>query len=151
MTRRNDDKNSPEHPAVYFAKQWSALQKRRLSLAQSTKSQTLLVVCLCAEWCAVCRDFKPEYLALAQQHPEILFAYLDIEDDEAFIGALELDDFPTLAIFRGNALIYFGVAKAKRDNVVHLLQKLTASPPQPLTPPSALLPLCGTVNRGSGE
>ncbi|MDR0246981.1 MAG: thioredoxin family protein, partial [Burkholderiales bacterium] len=133
----------PEHPAVYLAEHWTALQKRRQSFAQSaTKSQTLLVICLCAEWCAVCRDFKPEYHALAQQHPETLFAYLDIEDDEALIGAFDLDDFPTLAIFRGDALIHFGVAKAKRDNIARLLRKLIASPPQALMPPLALLPLC---------
>jgi thioredoxin reductase (NADPH) len=145
---RNCSSDFPEHPAVYFAKHWPALQKRRQSLAPSEKSQTLLVVCLCAEWCAVCRDFKPEYHALAQQHPETLFAYLDIEDDEAFIGALELDDFPTLAVFRGDALIHFGVAKAKRDNIALLLRKLNAASQQPLTLPMALLPWGSAVVGG---
>ncbi|MCL2308753.1 MAG: thioredoxin family protein [Proteobacteria bacterium] len=143
MTGRGGDSPLPKHPAVYFAKHWPELQKRRQSPALTTS--TLLVVCLCAEWCAVCRDFKPEYHALAQQHPEILFVYLDIEDDEAFIGALELDDFPALAVFRSDALIHFGVVKAKRDNIVRLLRKLTTSPSQPLTPPPPLLPLCNAV------
>ncbi|MCL2297094.1 MAG: thioredoxin family protein [Proteobacteria bacterium] len=150
MTCRSDDNPLPEHPTVYLAKHWPALQERRQSLASSTGAPTWLVVCLCAEWCAVCRDFRPAYHTLAQQQPDILFAYLDIEDDEALIGALELDDFPTLAIFRGDALIHFGVVKAKHDNIVQLLQKLIAAPPQPITPTKALLPLCNAVCRGSG-
>jgi thioredoxin reductase (NADPH) len=138
---------SPEHATVYLAKHWSALQKRRQSLSALTKSQTLLVVCLCAEWCTVCRDFKSEYHTLAQQHPEMVFAYLDIEDDETLIGALELDDFPTLAVFRGDTLAHFGVVKAKRDNMASLLRKLSVSPLRSLTPPPALQPLCDAVAR----
>ncbi|MDR0251280.1 MAG: thioredoxin family protein [Burkholderiales bacterium] len=149
MTCHDNDNHFLEHPAVYFAKHWMALQKHRRSLAQSIQSQPLLAVCLCAEWCAVCRDFKPEYHALAQQHPETLFAYLDIEDDEALTGALELDNFPALAVFRDDTLIHFSVTKAKRDNIARLLRKLIASPPQPLMPPLALLPLCDAVCRGA--
>ncbi|MDR2711428.1 MAG: thioredoxin family protein [Burkholderiales bacterium] len=129
-----------EQTTVYFAQHWQALQQRRRLL-----KQPLLVICLCAEWCAVCRDFKPEYRALAQQHPEALFAYLDIEDDERFIGALDLDDFPTLAVFRGDDLIHFGVVKAKRENITRLLQKFDAAPSPPLTPPLALQALCRAV------
>lgn len=135
MKRSNESADAPVYPAA----QWSALQARRRATAPST-----LVVCLCAEWCAVCRDFKAEYRALAQQHPEILFAYLDIEDDEALIGALDLDDFPTLAVFRGNALVHFGVVKAERDNIARLLRKIEASPA--LMPPLALQALCDAVS-----
>ncbi|MDR0770364.1 MAG: thioredoxin family protein [Burkholderiales bacterium] len=124
---------------VYLAQHWPELQQRRQTLGENA----LLAVCLCAEWCTVCRDFKKAYHALAQQHPETLFAYLDIEDDEAFIGALELDDFPTLAVFRGDALIHFGVVKAKGDNIVQLLRRLVTAPS--LTPPPALQPLCDAV------
>ncbi|MCL2872318.1 MAG: thioredoxin family protein [Betaproteobacteria bacterium] len=141
---KHRDSETLEYAPVYLAAQWAALQARRRSSASST-----LVVCLCAEWCAVCRDFKTEYRALAQQQPEILFAYLDIEDDEALIGALDLDDFPTLAVFRGDALVHFGVAKAERDSITRLLRKLDASPS--LTPPLALQPLCNAVGGKAGE
>ncbi|MDR2016883.1 MAG: thioredoxin family protein [Burkholderiales bacterium] len=131
----------PQNTTVYLAQHWPLLRQRR----QAFDENALLVICLCAEWCAVCRDFKPEYSALAQQHPKTLFAYIDIEDDEALIGALELDDFPTLVVFRGDALVHFGIVKAKRSNIVQLLQKLNASPPQPLSPPPTLQTLCAAV------
>lgn len=130
---------APEHATVYFANDWPALQTRRQQLGEKAP----LIVCLCAEWCAVCRDFKPAYRTLAQEHPESAFAYLDIEDDEAFIGTLELDDFPTLAVFRGDALVHFGVVKARRDSIVRLLRTLESSPP--LAPTAALRTLCAAV------
>jgi hypothetical protein len=46
-----------------------------------TASAPLLVVCLCAEWCGVCRDYRHSFeqvkLAIAADHPQAQFVWLD--------------------------------------------------------------------------
>ena len=56
------------------------------------------MVCLCASWCGVCRDYQPAWQALAQQHPELRFIWLDVEDDAEMVGDLDVETFPTLLI-----------------------------------------------------
>src|SRR4051812_21506214 len=40
---------------------------------------TLFVACLCAEWCGTCREYREAFDKLAERHPQICFAWIDIE------------------------------------------------------------------------
>ena len=63
----------------------------------------LVVVSLCAAWCDTCNEFRSAYGRLAQVRPQATFVWLDIEDDAALCGDIDVENFPTLAIYRGNA------------------------------------------------
>ena len=56
------------------------------------------VVCLCAGWCGVCREYQPLFDALAAQHPDISFQWVDVEDESDVVGDLDIETFPTLLI-----------------------------------------------------
>ena len=68
----------------------------------------LLVVCLCADWCGTCRDYRAGFDALARQWPQAGFYWVDIEDDADWIGDLDVENFPTLLIQRGDLVLFFG-------------------------------------------
>lgn len=57
-----------------------------------------LVVCLCAEWCGTCKEYRAGFAALAASHPEARFVWLDIEDQEEVAGDLDIETFPSLLI-----------------------------------------------------
>lgn len=77
----------------------------------------LVVVALCAEWCATCREFRPVLARIAAAHPEVVFAWADIEDDAEIAGDIDVESFPTLAILRDGVPLYFG-ATLPLENVV---------------------------------
>ncbi len=72
----------------------------------------LLVVCLCAEWCHVCCDYRHSFarveLAIQADHPQAQFVWLDIEDEADLLYPLDVDDFPTLLIAVGDVPRFFG-------------------------------------------
>jgi thioredoxin 1 len=72
----------------------------------------LLVVCLCAEWCGVCRDYRSSFAqvqaAVQADHPQAQFVWLDVEDDADLLQPLDVDDFPTLLIAVDGAPRFFG-------------------------------------------
>lgn len=68
----------------------------------------LLVICLCAEWCGTCREYRPGFEGLAVEFPEIRFRWLDIEDHADEMGDLDVENFPTLLIFRGDFVLFYG-------------------------------------------
>lgn len=76
--------------------------------AEITTSGEFAVYCLCAEWCGTCRDYRPGFLALANQFPEVRFVWLDIEERADEMGDLDIENFPTLLILRGDLVLFFG-------------------------------------------
>ena len=56
------------------------------------------VVCLCAEWCGTCRDYRPLLQEVARAHPQFRFAWVDIEDHADIADAFDVETFPTLLV-----------------------------------------------------
>lgn len=66
------------------------------------------VVCLCADWCGTCRDYRPVFEQVAAAHPGLNFFWLDIEDEADFVGDLEVETFPMLLIADASELRFSG-------------------------------------------
>jgi thioredoxin 1 len=73
-------------------------------------SDDWLVACLCAGWCGSCRDYRATFEALAREHAAMRFVWVDIEDEADALAPFDLDieNFPTVLVARGDALRFFG-------------------------------------------
>lgn len=80
----------------------------RHQLAAALSDDKWVVACLCAAWCGTCNDYQGGFTAWAEQHPDIRFAWIDIEDQAAVVGELDIVNFPTLLIQRGDIVAFFG-------------------------------------------
>lgn len=67
-----------------------------------------LVACLCAEWCGSCRDYRAVFDAVRASHPGARFAWVDIEDHPEVLGPVDVENFPSLLIARGDDIAFFG-------------------------------------------
>jgi thioredoxin 1 len=83
-----------------------------------------IVVSLCAAWCDTCTAFRHAFERVAQARPKIVFVWLDIEDDAEVAGDIDVDNFPTLAIFRGRVPLHFGVSLPHETTVGRLVDAL---------------------------
>jgi thioredoxin reductase (NADPH) len=99
---------------------------------------SLVVVCLCAAWCDTCTAFRASFERIAQARPRELFVWLDIEDDSAICGDIDIENFPTLAVYRGERLLHYGVSLPQEGTVARLIDELAtrtstvADAPQPV-------------------
>ncbi|MDO9448867.1 MAG: thioredoxin family protein [Rugosibacter sp.] len=82
--------------------------------SNSTSPTDFLVVCLCAEWCNTCRDYRAGFTALATQFSDTAFRWVDIEDAADAINSvdgladIDIENFPTLLIFNQEKVVFFG-------------------------------------------
>lgn len=67
-----------------------------------------VVACLCAAWCDTCRSYRSAFNELADRHADKRFVWIDIEDEAAVVGDIDVENFPTLLIQRGDTVIFFG-------------------------------------------
>ena len=83
----------------------------------------LRVVCLCAAWCGVCRDYAAVFdgaaLAFGAQAE---FTRIDIEDDAELVSDVDVENFPTLLITRGAQPLFFGTVTPHTQTLARLVQ-----------------------------
>ncbi|OGA70074.1 MAG: hypothetical protein A3G81_26225 [Betaproteobacteria bacterium RIFCSPLOWO2_12_FULL_65_14] len=84
----------------------------------------MVVTCLCALWCDSCEAYREGFFALAGEFPQARFVWLDIEDDADQVGDLEVENFPTIRITRGEAQLFFGPLPPHHEHLRRLIRAL---------------------------
>lgn len=87
------------------------------------------VVCLCAQWCRVCGEYRPLFDALAQALPQTRFVWVDVEDEDELAGDLDVETFPTLLIADGSRARFLGPLLPQTTVLARLLASLQADTP----------------------
>lgn len=107
-----------------------------------TASASLLVVCLCAEWCGVCRDYRSNFeqvkAAIQADHPQAQFVWLDVEDEADLLHPLDVDDFPTLLVAVADAPRFFGPLTPQPQTLDRLVRSLAENASAKALPEPAL-------------
>ena len=102
---------------------------------------TPAVIALCAAWCDTCGEVSATLERIAEARPDMLFFWLDIEDDSEICGDIDVENFPTLAIFRGERLLHYGVSLPSEGTVRRLVDEIVARPEIGASAPQAVLDL----------
>jgi thioredoxin 1 len=103
----------------------------------------VLVVCLCAEWCNVCCDYKSRFAQVRQSvqanHPQVQFLWIDVEDDADLLHPLDVENFPTLLLAAGNAPHFFGPVTPQVHTLERMVHRMINDAGQPtLTDPAVV-------------
>lgn len=87
-----------------------------------------LVACLCAAWCGTCTEYRAAFEAAAKRHPDVRFAWVDIEDHADALGEeLDIENFPTLLVAHGGAPRFFGVVLPHAATISRTLEAARAA------------------------
>lgn len=86
-------------------------QDNRSRILDSLQDDSWVVACLCAAWCDVCKAYRAGFDNLAAQHPDKRFLWIDIEDQSDLVGDLDIENFPTLLLQRGDQVAFFGAVQ----------------------------------------
>src|SRR5690606_15008701 len=73
-------------------------------------------------WCDVCSQYRPGFESLAAEFPDVQFVWADVEDQADLIGDIDIDNFPTLLIQRGDDVAFFGTILPEVRQTARLLQ-----------------------------
>lgn len=83
-----------------------------------------VILCFCAAWCDACKAYQPKFEALGQQYPEACFVWADIEDYPELLGDEDVENFPTIAIVRGENVRFLGTLLPHIEHLNRLIQTM---------------------------
>ena len=85
---------------------------------------SLTVACLCAEWCGTCRDYRAVFEQAVQDLLDsgVHGRWIDIEEESDLVGAIDVDNFPTLLMARGGEVLFFGTITPHASTLARLVQ-----------------------------
>lgn len=86
----------------------------------------LQAVCLCAEWCGTCRDWRAVFDRARQTHPQLRWRWLDIEDEADLLDDMDIETLPCLLLARGDSVLFFGPVLPQPDVLSRLVQTFSA-------------------------
>jgi thioredoxin reductase (NADPH) len=105
---------------------FSTAQEQAQALSLALAEKPFLVLGLCAAWCNTCIEFRKGFEGLADARADSTFVWLDIEDDAEIAGDIDVENFPTIAVFHRDRLLHFGVSLPQPSIVGRLLAALSA-------------------------
>ena len=94
------------------------------------------VICLCADWCGLCRDYEQVFAQMAARYPGFRFVALDIEDQADLVGDIDVETFPTVLMADAQGTRFFGPVTPQASTLSRLLDSLQDASLQiaPLSP-----------------
>ena len=95
-----------------------------MSEAAEATTSRWWVIALCAEWCNVCREWRPTFHEVAASRPDLNFAWVDIEDEADAMGDVDIETFPTVLIARGSDALFLGPVQPSAAQLSRLLASL---------------------------
>jgi thioredoxin 1 len=110
---------------------------------QTVNENAMVIVDFWAPWCGPCRGFAPVYEKASADHPDVVFAKVNTDEQQELAGAFGIRSIPTLMVFRekvilfqqagalpGNALEQV-IAQAKALDMAKVHQEIATQPTQP--------------------
>jgi thioredoxin len=76
-----------------------------------------------APWCGPCRVFGPTYEKVAGRHPDVTFAKVNTEEEQALAGSFQIMSIPTLMILRDKILLFSQAGALPEAALEELIQK----------------------------
>lgn len=83
----------------------------------------LLVACLCAQWCGVCRGYADVFAQVGARFPQARFMWVDVEDQADLVDPIEVDTFPTLLIAAAGRPVFFGALTPQAGTLERIVRE----------------------------
>jgi thioredoxin 1 len=85
--------------------------------------QGLAVIDLWATWCGPCRMLAPIFESLADEHPEIKFCKINVDEQPELARMFKVQSIPAVAFVKDNTFLDMSVGFVPKASLVKLIEE----------------------------
>ena len=94
---------------------------------QVVTGNSTVVVDYWAPWCGPCRGFAPVFDKVSEQHPDVVFAKVNTDEEQEIAAHFQIRSIPTLMVFRDQIIVFSqpgALAQGAFEQVVNKVKEL---------------------------
>lgn len=87
------------------------------------KHNEIILLDFWAQWCAPCKDFSRIYDEVAKLYPEVVFAKVNIEEEQELAQIFQISSIPHLIVFKQGIAVYSQAGAMPKSTLEELVQQ----------------------------
>ena len=91
---------------------------------ETIENNDMIIFDFWAEWCGPCKQFGPIFEAVAEKHPNIVFAKVNVEEEQELANMFQVRSIPTIAFMRKKILVFSNPGLLPESNFEEAIQQL---------------------------
>jgi thioredoxin 1 len=73
---------------------------------QVVTSNPTVIIDFWAPWCGPCKGFAPVFERVAEEHPDVVFAKVNTDEEQEIAQHFQIRSIPTLMVFRDQIIVF---------------------------------------------
>ena len=91
---------------------------------QTLEENDIVIIDCWAEWCGPCKQYGPIFEKVSEQHPDVVFAKVNTEEEQALAGYFQVRSIPTTIIMREEVGIFNQAGALPEDSLNDILRQV---------------------------
>ena len=84
----------------------ATIELNEQTLEKTIVENDIVIIDFWAPWCGPCKNFAPIYEEVSEKYPDIVFAKVNTEEEQAIAAHLQIRSIPTLMVFREQIVLF---------------------------------------------
>ena len=84
----------------------AVIELTKENFEQVVTSSPTVIVDYWAPWCGPCRGFAPVFEKVSEQHPDVVFAKVNTDEEQEIAAHFQIRSIPTLMVFREQIIVF---------------------------------------------
>ncbi len=81
----------------------------------------IVIIDFWAPWCGPCKSFGPVFEKVAEANPDITFAKINTEEQQALAGHFQIRSIPTLMILKEQIVVFNQAGALPEEGLIDLI------------------------------
>jgi|TARA_B100000003_G_scaffold104794_1_gene93845 thioredoxin 1 len=102
----------------------ATVEMHESSFSDIVEGNNLVIIDFWAEWCGPCRAYAPVFERVSEEFPDVVFAKVDTEVEQALAGSFGIRSIPTTIAFKEGIGVFMQPGALPEDALRDLIEKL---------------------------
>jgi len=84
----------------------ATIELTKENFENTVNENPMVIIDFWAPWCGPCKGFAPVYEKASEEHPDVVFAKVNTDEQQELAGSFGIRSIPTLMILRDKVLLF---------------------------------------------